>query len=106
MNVKRIIGLVLVLVGITGFFYANYQQGRIDVAGVDAQKKIDQGKGLFKGNPVAEAFGNSLAGSAEKDVASKIATYEQQVQLLRMGSIFVIVIGAVMVIFCSSRKKT
>ena len=105
MNVRRIIGLILVLAGIGGLYYANIQQARIDQGAAEGQRKIDKGKRMFQGNPVTEAFGESVASSAERKMGGIIAGYEQQVQMLKMGSIGVIVIGAAMLIFCSNKER-
>ena len=105
MNSRRIIGMLFVLVGIAGIFYANFQQDRINQKSGEAEQKISSGKSLFQGNPVVEKFDDSMASSARGKVATEVAKYEQIVNGIKIGSIFLIVIGAGMLLFCTDKKS-
>ena len=105
MNIRRAIGIFLLAIGIIAIFLASYVADQVAVESAKAQKKIAKGKQIFSGNPFSEAIGGAVVGSAEGKVASEVAKYNQIVLLMRVGGIFVAVIGAGMTIFCKSKKR-
>jgi uncharacterized protein YjeT (DUF2065 family) len=101
MNVKRVIGILLLAVGIFVIFYANYQKGRVAAAGERAYEQINQGGSLFQGSPI----GGAVTGSMKKKTASEMAKYNQMLQNLLIGGIIVAVVGAGLIVFCKPKKK-
>jgi hypothetical protein len=105
MNIKRAIGILLLIIGVFTIFYANYLKAEIAAAGADAYDKINRSSKLFQGNPVSEAFGGAMTGKLKKKTASEIARYNQMVQYLLIGGIVVAVVGGGMAIFCTKKQR-
>jgi hypothetical protein len=94
-NIKRIIGIIILIVGIIVILFANYEKGRI----AKAQGNIQKGTSLFSGHSVGDQVGQAVGGAME----SKVSSYSTPVMILMIGGIVLIVIGAGMALFC--RKK-
>ena len=105
MNVKRTIGILLLIVGVFTIFYANYLKAEVAREGSKAYEKINRGGQLFQGNSMSEAFGGMMTGSMKKKAASEIERYNNMVQNLLIGGIIVAVIGGAMAIFCTKKSK-
>lgn len=111
MNVKKIIAIILFIVGlgmIGGSLYIKNQveQGKIKVA--NAERTIDQGKVLFSINPVSKQVGDGIVKAADRKIAGAnrdIAYYENLAQQLMMGGILLIIVGVVVFAF-SYRKRS
>jgi hypothetical protein len=100
MNVKRVIGILLLIAGVFVIFYSNYLKAEIAAAGGKAYREINQGTRLFGGS----AFGGEVSSSLKKKTASEMARYRQMVQYLLMGGIVVAIVGGAMVILCHDKK--
>jgi hypothetical protein len=105
MNIKRLIGVLLLAVGIAALFYAHFQKGRIEEAAKKANEQIHQGQNLFQGNPIGQAVGSIVGGSMHSKAASEVEKYQNIVMWLTIGGIVVGIIGLGMVIFCGTKKK-
>jgi predicted MFS family arabinose efflux permease len=97
MSTKRIIGIVVIIVGIIAICYANYQRHRI----AEAQGNIKKGTGLFSGSSTGNQVGQAVGGVME----GKVSSYNTPVMLLMIGGIVLVVVGAGMVFFCCKKKK-
>jgi uncharacterized membrane protein YgdD (TMEM256/DUF423 family) len=97
MNSKRIIGLVIFIIGIILICYASYQKHRI----AEAQGNIQKGTSLFSGSSVGSQVGKSVGGEMEK----KVSSYNTPVMLVMIAGIILLIIGAAMVLFCGKRKR-
>lgn len=105
MNVKRAIGILLLALGIISIFLASYVAAQVSSESAAAQAKIAKGKSLFQGNPYSEMVGGIVAGSAENKVSAEVAKYNQIVMIMRVGGIFLAVVGAGMTFFCKGKKR-
>lgn len=105
MNIRRLVGILLVAIAIAALFYAYIQKGRIEEAGKRASEQINQGQGLFQGNTIGEVMGSVITGSMRSKAASEIEKYQNMVMWLTIGGIIVGVLGLGMVLFCGSKKK-
>jgi hypothetical protein len=97
MNKKRMIGVVILIVGIIAIIYANYQKGRI----ADAEGNVERGTSLFSGHSAGSQAGRSVGGMME----GKIASYKTPVMMLMIGGIALVVIGGAMVLFCGKKRR-
>jgi hypothetical protein len=91
-NTKRIIGIVVLIVGIIAVIYASHLKGRI----ASSESNVKTGTSLFGGNPVGSAVGGVMEG--------KISSYKGPVMMLMIGGIILVVVGAGMALFCRGRK--
>ncbi len=97
MNTKRIVGGVILVVGIIVILFANYEKGRI----AKAHGNVEKGMSLFSGNSAGSQAGRSAGGMME----NKISSYNTPVMLLMIGGIALVVIGGCMVLFCGKKKR-
>ncbi len=98
MNTKRIIGIVILIIGIIAILYANYQKGRI----AEAEGNVKKGTSLFSGNSVGGQVGQAVGGAME----GKISSYNTPVMLLMVGGIVLVVIGAGMALLCRKKSRS
>lgn len=110
MVAKKIIGLVASIIGIALILLSIYitnrtEEGKMQVA--SAQKKVDQGTGLFSLNPVAKEIGKEvITDPAQKKIHEgnqQIAQYEMLAKWSQIGGIALFVLGAGIVFI--GRKK-
>jgi hypothetical protein len=97
MSTKRIVGIVIVIIGIIVICYANYQKHRI----AEAQGNIKKGTSLFSGSSTGGQVGQAVGGVME----GKVSSYNTPVMLLLIGGIVLVIVGAGMVLFCKKRRK-
>ena len=120
MIAKKILGVLIVLIGIAmlgGSYYIQNQvnEGKIQVA--SAQSKVDTGKALFSNIPVAKdvgvvgeigkGIGKGLASSAQSKIdagSEQIRHYEKMAFGLKMGGIALIIVG-IAVVFIGRKKR-
>jgi hypothetical protein len=93
LNTKRIIGVVVLIVGIIAVIYASHLKGRI----ASSESNVKEGTGLFGNNPLSGAVGGVMQG--------KINSYKGPVMLLMIGGIILVVVGAGMALFCGCRGR-
>src|ERR1700679_3959434 len=105
MNVGRVVGCVLLALGIISIVLASYVANMVAIESGKAQAKIAKGESMFQGNPFSEMVGGAVVGSAKDQVASEVAKYNQIVLLMRVGGIFVAVVGAGMAVFCKGKNR-
>jgi hypothetical protein len=110
MRFTRILGVVIVLLGIGALIFANYLNHRLSDAGeqiADAKQKVKEGNALFSLNPVAKEIGGELTNSAEKKISKAEHTvqyYENIASFSQTGGICLLVVGVG--IFLLSFKKS
>jgi hypothetical protein len=110
-NAKKILGLIaivggVVLIGISSYIKNQVGEGQEKVA--EAQKKIDQGQGLFGLSPVTKQIGQGAINKGQAKIASAketIAHYQEVAEQLQIGGIALIVIGAAVMIIGREPKK-
>ncbi len=111
MKTKKILGVVLVIIGVAMLLGSNYiktqvLEGNQRIA--SAEKSVKQADTLFSLNPVSKEVGKGFTGSANKRIAEgkdEIAYYTSLAQGLQTGGIAVIVVGAVVFIWGFRKKK-
>jgi len=101
MNKKRVIGIVLLLIGVVAIIFAQIQKARIAEEGGKAYAKIEMGGQLFGGNPV----GDVVTGSMKKKADTEISYYNDLVQKIFIGGIACAVVGAAITVFSKRRKR-
>src|SRR5262249_25311909 len=81
MNKKQIIALIILAVGIFGFFFTKYEKGRV----ASAKGDIATGKSFLGNGEFGKAVGNTLD--------SKASQYDTPLMIMEMGSIVLVVLG-------------
>ncbi|MES2121622.1 MAG: hypothetical protein V4492_02450 [Chlamydiota bacterium] len=110
MNIKKVIGILLVVGGITMIGLGAYISGEVDEGKhkiSSAQEKVDTGNSLFSMSPATKEFGKGITGSAQKKIdegKDQVSTYEAMSQNFKWGGIIVLIAGAVILFI--SRKKS
>jgi predicted MFS family arabinose efflux permease len=97
MNTKRIIGIVILIIGIIAILFANHEKGRI----AEAEGNVEKGTSLFSGHSAGSQVGQAFGGAME----GKISSYNTPVMILMIGGIVLVVIGAGMAFFCRKKKS-
>ncbi|MBS3904478.1 MAG: hypothetical protein KGZ39_04050 [Simkania sp.] len=99
MNFKKILGVVILIIGIGSICFSLYIKGRINEGKTQvsrAQKELDQGNSLFSLNPVSKEIGKEISGSVQKKInegSEKIKEYEALAHWLLIGGIALIILG-------------
>jgi len=96
-NKKRIVGIIILIVGIIFIVYANYQKGRI----AEAEGNVETGKSFFSGSSVGGQVSDAVGGV----VGDKISSYKAPVMILMIGGIVLVVVGGGMALFCKGKRK-
>ena len=92
MNYKRIVGLVVLIIGIGLIAYALHSMKRI----VDAKSEIGTYTKPFSKNPIGKAVEDTLM--------KKASEYDTEVRWLLIGGITLVAIGGIVIIIY--RKKS
>lgn len=109
MNMKRILGIAILVVGVVLLFVSNYIKGQVEEGKMkisDAEKKVGVANSLFSLSPVAkEITQGSMEGANRKIEAGKgdVAYYEKLAGQLKVGGYVLILAGAV--VFLIGRKR-
>jgi hypothetical protein len=112
MNLKRIIGILIAVVGLASIFFANHikaQVGEGKEKVSSAEKSVGQGQSLFGSNPVTQQIGQkALFDPAQKKINAgkeEIAYYETLASRLEIGGAILIVVGLGIAFIPFSRKR-
>jgi hypothetical protein len=111
MNKKRILGIILLVVGFAMYLFSNYIEGQVTEGRKkisSAQKTVDQSNSLFSHNPYSEEIGKGITGSAQKKInegKNEANTYEQMATWLHVGGAILIVVGAGIFIMSFMKKN-
>lgn len=110
MNTKRVIGIVLIIVGAVMLFFSNYIAEQV-MAG---QMQVNQGQSqvntidsVMSMSKYTKPIGKTMTSSAQSRInagQAEIDKYESIANNLKIGGIILIVIGIAVVVF--SRRKT
>ena len=111
MNIRRILGIVVVIAGIALIVISQYiktqvAEGNLQIS--SAQQKVDQGNKLFSLSPYSKPIGQQMTGSAQKKINAgqeQVAYYDQLADQLQIGGIILIVIGAVIILIPRRAKR-
>ncbi len=111
MNSKRIIGIVLIVIGVVMFIFSNtisnqVAEGRGKIS--SAQKKVDTGNTLFSLTPESQQVGKMLTDSAQEKIdegSVKADYYESMASSLKIGGIVAFIIGVGFVFLGRKRSR-
>ena len=113
MNIRRVSGIILLIIGIVMYFFANYIADQV-TAGKEqissAQSKVDAGNTLFSLNPYSKQIGKAVVTDpAQQQInegKQQVSQYDQISHWLHTGGIVVMIIGAGLIIisFIGKRK--
>ncbi len=110
MNLKRIIGGVVILGGVVMLFIANYIQNEIEAGTLKitkAEKSVGQANSLFSLSPATKELSKGAISGANKKIAAgkqEIAYYTKVAHDLQMGG-FVLIGAGILVIVLGGHKK-
>ncbi len=100
MNLKRILGIIILIAGISMYLFSNYITEQVH-AGKNkiskAQKQINQANTLFSLNPVAKEVGKQVTDAGQekiKEGEQQVQSYEQMAHRLYVGGIAAVILGA------------
>lgn len=111
MKGKKIVGIIVIIVGVVLFGVSNYIQNQIGEGKekiAAAQKKLDQGQSLFSVSPVTKELGKGVISSGQKKINAAnrtVAYYQDLAQKLQIGGIALVVVGALFLFVVKGQKK-
>lgn len=111
MNLKQIMGLLAVIIGIALIIFVLYGKQQIAVAKGEissAKKKVDQGNQLFSLNPYSKEVGKHVSGGITKKIQNAEHTVEYYEALFiwcQVGAVILIVGGSGLIYFCRSKRR-
>lgn len=97
MNKKRIVGIVIAIIGIVMILFSNYIAGQVAIA----QQNVQETTSMFSGNRV----GKSVGDVANQAVAERSGPYLALSRGLKIGGVILIVVGVGFVVFGGRRKR-
>ena len=109
MNIKRILGIVILIAGVAMVFTSHYIMGQVAEGKMkisDAEEKVGTAKGLFSLSPVTKELSRGKLEEADSQIEAgkgEVAYYEKMAGQLQVGGYILIGIGIIVVIF--GRKK-
>ena len=111
MNFRRILGILVIVIGIGSVGTSQYIRKEVEAGRMKinrAQGQVDQGKSLFKMAPKeARPVGDILTGSAQSKInegRDKADAYSKKSDFLLTGGIILIAIGAIFVLIRNKKK--
>jgi len=110
MNSKKVISIIVILVGVAFLFFSNYitkevAAGRIKIE--QGQKKIDTVDSIFSTNKFTKPIGKEITGSGQRKIAEgkmTIKRYESISNQLHLAGIVLIVVGFGLFLFWKKKK--
>jgi hypothetical protein len=111
MNIRRVLGFLILIGGVGLIVFSNYIKGRVEEGEAEissAQKKVEQGNSLFSLNPYSKLVGQQVSGSAQKKInegKQQVSYYNQLSGQLQIGGIIVIILGIVIILIPRRSKR-
>lgn len=111
MNIKKVLGIVLLIGGLALYIVSNYIMGQVNegkqkISG--AQKQIDTGKELFSLAPYGKDIGQELTNPVEKKIhegQNQVNYYEDIAQWMHLGGTVLMVLGGAIFLIGFMKKK-
>ncbi len=111
MILKRVLGIVLLTIGIILYFFSSYissqvAEGKEKIS--SAKEQVNVAGKLFSMSPYTKGIGKEVSATGEKKIGEgeqKVAKYEKIAHQLYIGGIILVVLGAG-VIAWSFAKRT
>lgn len=111
MNIKRISGVVVLIIGAALFVFGSYVSeevagGRQKIS--SAQKSVDQVDSLSKMSPYTKGVGGMATGSAQKKIdkgREDVAKYQMLANLLHGSGVVLFIAGVGLVALSFMQKK-
>jgi hypothetical protein len=113
MRLKKILGVILFVLGLSMYFFSNYITGQVNEGKAQvstAEKQIDTGKKLFSLSPYTKDVGKMVTDKGEKKIEEgkvEISKYEHMAKLLHTGGIIFTIAGAgiFLISFVGKKKR-
>ncbi len=109
--IKKILGSILLLIGLAMFFMSNYiaeqvLEGRQKIA--KAQGQVDTGKKIFSLSPYTKGAGNLATSPIQKKIDAgkqEVSAYDELAHQLYIGGIVVSLVGISVIVWGFRSKK-
>ena len=104
MNTRRILAIILLIIGLGLIGFSQYIKKQVAAGNVeisDAQKKVDESGALFSLSPYTKPVGKEFTGSAQKKIDSgkeEVRHYSELSYQLEIGGIVVALLGVVFLV--------
>ncbi|MCF7806060.1 MAG: hypothetical protein K9M07_03095 [Simkaniaceae bacterium] len=111
MDLKKIIGIILAVLGISLIFISGYIRGRVEEGKQEissGQQTVDQTNKLFSITGPTKVVGDELTGSAQQEIdegRSQVAHYERMASQLQIGGIILIIAGAGLFVYGFMKRR-
>jgi uncharacterized membrane protein HdeD (DUF308 family) len=111
MNIRRIIGILILIGGIVLIVVSQYIKARVEEGKTEissAQKKVNQGNSLFSLSPYSQPVGKKITGSAQKKIDEgnlQVSQYEELAGQLQIGGVVLIIIGIIIIAIPRKSKR-
>lgn len=100
MSVRKVYGVVMLVIGIVAFGLSMYIRDQVDEGREkvsSAQRRLDQGNSLFNLTPFTKQIGKGVTGGAQNKINEgilQIQKYNDFAAWLQVGGIVFMVVGA------------
>lgn len=111
MNVRRTIGLLILIGGIVMILFSRYIKSEVNVGQrkvASAEEQVEMGETVFGLTPATKPFGDELASPMRRKIAEgkmTIAHYQAIANWLMVGGIVCIIGGLVLIVIPRRRKS-
>lgn len=111
MNIKQVMGLLAIVVGIALIIFVVYGKQQVAIAKgeiSDAKQKVDQGNQLFSLNPISKEVGKQVSGGISQKIQNAEHTveyYENLFMWCQVGAVVLIVGGCGLIYFCRKGRR-
>lgn len=111
MNVKKVIGILLIIggvgmIGMGSYIKSQVEEGKQKIS--SAQEKVDTGNSLFSMSPATKELGQGITGGAQKKIdAGKrdVKVYEAMSEKFKWGGIASILIGIICLALSGKKSR-
>ncbi len=109
MATKRVVGVVVILSGVTLLLVSGYIRGQVDVGEAKiekAEKQVEHAGGLLSVTPLKGVTEGAIDSAKEKIAEGRLEAekYTNVSSLTKIGGIILIIVGAILLFF-PHRKK-
>ena len=107
MNFKRILGLIIVILGIACLALASYIKQEVALKKGEAQQQVGAVTNnplLKQAGPYGEQVGSTAGAMANAEIEARAAEYEILANWPYWGGVALIVIGGSILLFCRNRR--
>jgi hypothetical protein len=111
MNIRRVIGILIAIIGIALIVTSQYIKTRVEEGKEqisDAQKKVDNSNSLFSLSPYSKPVGQKMTDSSQQKInegSLQVSYYEGLSGQLQIGGIVLIALGIIIIVIPRKSKS-